>query len=76
MTASGDPAHTRLVEIDAADYDLTGTGWRRQTLKCLIGDEACVDAAEGIGKSLQQGSRPQFPTLLRAFCASDIFGGA
>jgi hypothetical protein len=31
------------------------TGCRRQTLKCLIGDEARVDAAEGIGKSLQQG---------------------
>jgi hypothetical protein len=30
----------RLVEIDAADYDLTDTGWRRQTLKHLIGDEA------------------------------------
>jgi hypothetical protein len=51
----GDPAHARLVEIDAADYDLTDTGWRRQTLKRLIGDEARVDAAEGTGKSLQQG---------------------
>ena len=36
----GDPAHARLVEIDAADYDLTDTGWGWQTLKCLIGDEA------------------------------------
>src|SRR5215471_14074688 len=36
----GDPAHARLVEIDAADYDLTDMGWGRQTLKCLIGDEA------------------------------------
>src|ERR1700746_615057 len=51
----GDPAHARLVEIDAADYDLTDTGRGRATLQCLIGGEACVDAAEGIGKSLQQG---------------------
>jgi hypothetical protein len=54
MTASANPAHARLVEIDAADYDLSDTGWRRQTLKCLIRDEARVDVAEGIGKSLQQ----------------------
>jgi hypothetical protein len=49
----GNPSHARLVEIDAADQDLadTGRGWR--TLKRLIGDEARIDAAESIGKSLQ-----------------------
>ena len=52
-----DPAHARLVEIDAADRDLADTRCRRQTLKCLVGNEARVDAAERIGKALQHSAQ-------------------
>jgi len=54
----GNPAHARLVQIDPADYNLADARCRWQTLKRLIGDEAGVDAAQGIGKSLQNSLQP------------------
>ena len=48
-----DVAHARLVEIDAPDDGFADARRRRQLLEHFIGDEALIDATQGIGKPFQ-----------------------
>src|ERR1700745_1407811 len=48
-----DVAHPRLVEIDAADAGLADLRREGELLEHVISDEALIDAAESVSKSLQ-----------------------
>jgi hypothetical protein len=51
-------AHSRLVEIDAADKSLAEVRGDREMLEHVIGDEALIDAAESVSTSLEYGFQP------------------
>jgi hypothetical protein len=46
-------AHAGLVEIDAADDGLADLSGGRELFEHVIGDEALIDTAQGVVKSLQ-----------------------
>ena len=50
-----DVAHACLVEIDATDASFADLRSEWETLEHIVGDKALIDAAEGIGKSLEYG---------------------
>jgi hypothetical protein len=48
-------AHPRLVEIDAPDEGLADLRREGELFEHVVGDEALIDAAESVSKSLQYG---------------------
>lgn len=52
ITASDDVAHPRLVEIDAPDEGLADLRREGELLEHVVSDEALIDAAERVSKSL------------------------
>ena len=66
-----DMAHPRLVEIGAADAGLADVGGKRELVEHVVSDEALIDAAQSIGKSLEYGfqSRHHFQKLVQRTAA-------
>jgi hypothetical protein len=69
-----DRAHAGLVEIDAADDGFADPCSRRELLEHVIGDEALIDAAQGVGKSLQHAfqSRDHLGELVERAAAVEL----
>lgn len=56
----GYPAHSRLVEIDAAHFGLAELRGQRQVFQRFIADEAGVDTADCVQESFQNAPEPAY----------------